>query len=150
MPIVNILGLVLPTEEEHILSASGDDSIILWRGTTVNIANSILVNRSAGGSQINIATSAPSTSHVVAYVGGFSTNPIINQLKNEVCEYTSNSAVAVSFSRGALVVIKIKKKYLTQGSVAEQGWLVNRSAPIILVRAIPRGGSRGRNLPDAS
>lgn len=151
MPIYGDIGLEEPTKEKNIVNAEGSEIITLWRGTTKDIKNSIVKNGSAGGNPKDLAASAPSKDHVTAYVGGFSGDSQINQLKDDVSEYTSNPQIAMNFSRGSLVVIKIRRKFLTKGSVSEDGWLVKRSAPVVSIKSIfKRNVKKGRSLPDAS
>ena len=116
MPLDPRTGLEMPTKEAQIVTASPETIVTLWRGTTVEIKDAVLSNRSAGGSAREHGTGAPSEDAVRGYVGGFSGSAQLNAAKDTVTEYTSDTRVAMQFARGALLIVKIKRKYLTKGS----------------------------------
>ncbi|MFK2823728.1 DUF4765 family protein [Arcobacter sp. YIC-80] len=102
--------------------AAGEKEVIIWRGTTGFSSELIARNKTAGGGnsfQGEVGSPTENEARLQVALGG------------KLPEYSTNPSVTDRFSRGHFaVVIKIKARYLTRGSVSESGWVVYKNAPV--------------------
>lgn len=71
---------------------------------------------------------APSDDQAIAQVA--------EQVTPDLVEFTANLSVAQRFGRkGWIIVVRINRKYLTRGSVSEQGWVAFTNAPFEIIEA---------------
>lgn len=134
--------LPLLTSSTKIKEAGKEDYVKLARGMhSMKEYESVLKNKSAGGRKVNPNVAAPTTEMVVATVGMDETIPLIDQESREKrknwVEYTNDLNIAEQFNRGGIVIVKIKKKYLTEGSISENGWVIRDEAPVTILYSNP-------------
>lgn len=68
-----------------------------------------------------------------------------------VPEYTTDLSVADRFSREHyLIIVKVKVKYLTRGSVSESGWVMPKTTPVEPVGLIDRTYGNAENIGQAN
>ncbi|MGV9271075.1 DUF4765 family protein [Kitasatospora sp. NPDC003701] len=134
-----------PTAQSEVAKAvaSGSDrTVTLWRGTRLDIAESMARNGSVSGDPASATTARPSGATAAQQVGKGGVLP----------EFTTDPGVAEGFShKNALVVIEVSAKYLARGSGSESGWVAGRTAPAKVKVIVDRtGGSGGGSGPNAS
>ncbi|SHO54427.1 DUF4765 family protein [Vibrio quintilis] len=134
----------MPSLTHDVKSCEPEDYVILARGThSEEEFYKIITQQSAGGLSRNSSVKAPPETAGIKQAGMDEVRPGTSQkIKKtfEWTEYTSDIDKAIDFSnvnkvgedrtRGGLVVIKIKRKYLTEGSRGECGWIAMDSAPV--------------------
>jgi hypothetical protein len=120
----------LPSSEAAVANAVNSGSNIdltLWRGTTPVKAALIQANQSAGGVAPDPTVAAPNIAAAQQQI----------QQGGVLPEYTTNSEA--SWSAGSwLIVVTINSRYLTRGSVSEQGWVCDPSAPVVVNHTVDR------------
>ncbi len=105
------------TSEDNVASADADSDVILARGL------STMQMRALAQRQTDEATAAPTEDEAIAQVGEM---PCFGTM----IEFTTNQTVANQFGTGGYVItVRIKRKYLTKGSVSEAGWICRATAP---------------------
>lgn len=134
-----------PTPYSTVRDADGENIMTLWRGTVAPTAQRIAQFMTADGYDTSatpgLTPGAPTDNEAIQQVMGFSgQNP---RLLPKFPEYTCNQGIALGFATGAVVCIKIKRKYLTAGSVSEQGWVAYHEAPVEKVVWEPRTSANG-------
>ncbi|EEP7728441.1 DUF4765 family protein, partial [Salmonella enterica] len=68
-----------------------------------------------------------------------------------VPEYTTDLSVADRFSREHyLIIVKVKAKYLTRGSVSESGWVMPQNTPVEPIGIIDRTYGNAENIGQAN
>ena len=131
-----------PTSEgivATLVRQQSEQHVTLWRGTELPRAEAMEMNGSVGGGRPDKNASAPdlaASRDQVAY-------------GRRLPEFTTRTGVAEGFSqKGALVVVSIAAKYLTRGSVSEQGWTALPSAPLRVLELVDRtqGQQPGRRV----
>lgn len=141
-----------PTAEENMQSiykkiqsgdaAAGETEVVLCRGTIGPQAENIINFKTGGGVEGADPNVLPVSEEIARQQvrGG-----------RVVPEYTSDLSVADRFSRGHhLVIIKVKAKYLTRGSVSESGWVMPHTAPVEPVGIIDRTYGNAENIAQAN
>lgn len=131
------------SSQSGVSSAGATDSVYLIRGVNsqAQLVNIIKNGTAGGGSPARSDEQAPSEEEAVDQVS-FEAVPwkvtgakqAAMRQSNDV-EYTTDITVAKSFglNRAGVVVIKIKKTYLVEGSTSESGWLCYKDAPVKVV-----------------
>ena len=119
------LHLPPPTNVATVQNAGPDTIVILWRGISFRrLAKMITEGSLSGNVPANADALPPGESDAKSQVGTFQ----LNQVK--LPEFTTKQTVAVGFGRGgAVVVIAVKRKYLTKGSGSEGGWVGSNDTP---------------------
>lgn len=123
-----------PTSEENVQSiykkyqsgdaAAGETEVVLCRGTIGPQAENIVSFKTAGGIEGGDVEVLPVSAEIAK-----------EQVRSGriVPEYTTDLSVADRFSREHyLIIVRVKVKYLTRGSVSESGWVMpkkNTSGP---------------------
>lgn len=123
-----------PTSEENVQgiykkyqsgdAAAGETEVVLCRGTIGPQAENIVSFKTAGGIEGGDAEVLPVSAEIAK-----------EQVRSGriVPEYTTDLSVADRFSREHyLIIVRVKVKYLTRGSVSESGWVMpkkNTSGP---------------------
>ncbi|EBA3345220.1 DUF4765 family protein, partial [Salmonella enterica] len=141
-----------PTSEENVQSiykklqsgdtAAGETEVVLCRGTTGPQAENIVKLKTAGGvegADPNVLPVSEETARL--------------QVRNGrvVPEYTTDLSVADRFSREHyLIIVKVKAKYITRGSVSESGWVMPHTAPVEPVGIIDRTYGHAENIGQAN
>ncbi|EBL7478389.1 DUF4765 family protein [Salmonella enterica] len=141
-----------PTSEENVQSiykkyqsgdaAAGETEVVLCRGTIGPQAENIVSFKTAGG------------------IGGGDVEvlPVSAEIAKEqvrsgriVPEYTTDLSVADRFSREHyLIIVRVKVKYLTRGSVSESGWVMPKNTPVDPVGIIDRTYGKAENTGQAN
>lgn len=120
-----------PDTEDKVTSAPPETSVILWRGTVFGTGFDVRLYDTAGGveaSQIVMETTrAPTEEEAIGQVGGSSAK---NINPDKFPEYTTSQRHARQYAAGMIICIKIKRKFLTKGSVSEFGWVALHTAPV--------------------
>lgn len=124
-----------PSAEMAVQRAGDEDVVVLWRGTTPQVALLMEQKLSAGGGDPRPGCDAPTEDQVRLQVGGSRPGVRLQRLP----EFTTNADVAKRFAGGRVVCIWIKRKYLCKGSVAEAGWVALPEAPLEEFRAAAYG-----------
>ncbi|WP_435600524.1 DUF4765 family protein [Streptomyces sp. C10-9-1] len=135
--------LLQPTPQDEVaakVARRSEETVTLWRGTRLDVAEAMARNGSASGDTPSVYTAAPETTAAQNQVAKGGILP----------EFTTRTGVAEGFSHNsALVVVDIKAKYLTKGSDTEAGWIANRTAPVTVRAIVDRTGGgtpgAGRN-----
>lgn len=115
-----------PTSEENVQSiykkyqsgdaAAGETEVVLCRGTIGPQAENIVSFKTAGGIEGGDVEVLPVSAEIAK-----------EQVRSGriVPEYTTDLSVADRFSREHyLIIVRVKVKYLTRGSVSESGWVM--------------------------
>jgi hypothetical protein len=136
-------SLPRPSTKDEIAKAGPEDKITLWRATSEDQLENIKKHGTAGGVEgANPEVEAPSEEAARMQVGGASMQGY-NKAANRLPEYTDKPETARQFSKGGhIVAIEIPKKYLTQGSGTEGGWVAHPNAPVEV-----KGSVLGEPLP---
>ncbi|EFH1246625.1 TPA: type III secretion system effector EspN, partial [Escherichia coli O103:H2] len=123
-------------KEGHI--ELSDSDIILCRGTTGIQAENIVEYKTAGG----LPDSNPNVKAPDEYMAQQQV-----RIGRILPEYTSDLSVADRFSREHyLIVVKVKAKYITRGSVTESGWVIDKTAPVEPLAIIDRTFGMKENI----
>ena len=121
-----------PTTETKVLAAKPHDIVTLWRGTIEDTAKRIEKHMTADGYDTSatpgIDPGNPTEKEAITQVLGMSA--LKPRTLPKFPEYTTSEAIAKQFAAGAIVCIAIQRKYLTKGSVSENGWVAYHEAPI--------------------
>lgn len=121
-------------------------NVVLVRGTTQNSATRAIARKSAGGEVQSFAVQRPTNSQAISQVGG--SQP--GQAQVKLPEFTTSVQKADKWAkRGGFFFIKISASYLTRGDVGQNGWVVNKSAPIIDGFFVPHPNPVSFNVPNA-
>ncbi|EBX6493903.1 DUF4765 domain-containing protein [Salmonella enterica subsp. enterica serovar Abony] len=141
-----------PTSEENVQSiykkyqsgdaAAGETEVVLCRGTIGPQAENIVSFKTAGGIE----------------GGDVEVLPVFAEIAKEqvrsgriVPEYTTDLSVADRFSREHyLIIVRVKVKYLTRGSVSESGWVMPKKTPVDPVGIIDRTYGKAENTGQAN
>lgn len=116
-------------ESKLIPIGNGELCHILYRGCNARQLALIIVFGSAGGNAVDYNIRKPTDEEARRQVGELDRLP----------EFTKNISNASSFSVDAYyIAVKIKQKYLTQGSVSENGLVALPEAPVEII-AIKHG-----------
>lgn len=129
-----------PSEEDNVKSLydkfkngdveAGMKEVTLCRGTINAQAEGIVTHKTAGGVEFANSNVHPVSEDIAK---------LQVKLGRIEPEYTTSPSVADRFSRAHyLVVVKVKIKYLTRGSISENGWIIPKNAPIEPVGIIDR------------
>lgn len=119
--LAGYLGGHVLSPEGRVKLAKPDDDLVLARGVNERQLPLCLTHPS------DAETTAPSDKEAMAQVG--------EHVFGELVEFTTNAAIAVQFStRSAaekkyVIVVRIKRRYLTKGSGSEGGWICRKEAP---------------------
>ncbi len=118
-----------PTSEENVQSiykkyqsgdaAAGETEVVLCRGTIGPQAENIVSFKTAGGIEGGDVEVLPVSAEIAK-----------EQVRSGriVPEYTTDLSVADRFSREHyLIIVRVKVKYLTRGSVSESGWVMPKT-----------------------
>lgn len=124
-----------------VLNAGSNTLVTLARGCNSDEQfNAILQNGTAGGAPATSNPSAPSNQQAVegvAFEGApwqVSEERQMARRRVDYTEYSTNPSVTQSFgSRGGVVVIRIARKWLVQGSGSENGWFINDNMPVTIL-----------------
>ncbi|HAK6115980.1 TPA: DUF4765 family protein [Salmonella enterica] len=129
-----------PTSEENVQSiykkyqsgdaAAGETEVVLCRGTIGPQAENIVSFKTAGGIEGGDVEVLPVSAEIAK-----------EQVRSGriVPEYTTDLSVADRFSREHyLIIVRVKVKYLTRGSVSESGWVMPKNTPVDPVGIIDR------------
>ena len=119
------------TAYELVKKANPDDVVVLARASNPETAARIMRFKTAGGYDTTLTPglepTAPTETEAMRQAAGASSQDPL-----KLPEYSSDQTVVESFARmsGAIVMIAIKRKFLTAGSVVEAGWVVRHEAPV--------------------
>ncbi|ENH6883276.1 DUF4765 family protein [Salmonella enterica] len=141
-----------PTSEENVQSiykkyqsgdaAAGETEVVLCRGTIGPQAENIVSFKTAGGIEGGDVEVFPVSAEIAK-----------EQVRSGriVPEYTTDLSVADRFSREHyLIIVRVKVKYLTRGSVSESGWVMPKKTPVDPVGIIDRTYGKAENTGQAN
>ncbi|HCL5079338.1 TPA: DUF4765 family protein [Salmonella enterica] len=141
-----------PTSEENMQSiykkyqsgdaAAGETEVVLCRGTIGAQAENIVSFKTAGGMEGADVDVLPVSVEIAR-----------EQVRSGriVPEYTTDLSVADRFSREHyLIIVKVKAKYLTRGSVSESGWVMPQNTPVEPIGIIDRTYGNAENIGQAN
>lgn len=141
-----------PTSEENVQSiykkyqsgdaAAGETEVVLCRGTIGPQAENIVSFKTAGGIEGGDVEVLPVSAKIAK-----------EQVRSGriVPEYTTDLSVADRFSREHyLIIVRVKVKYLTRGSVSESGWVMPKNTPVDPVGIIDRTYGKAENTGQAN
>ncbi|EPE48162.1 DUF4765 family protein [Salmonella enterica] len=141
-----------PTSEENVQSiykkyqsgdaAAGETEVVLCRGTIGPQAENIVSFKTAGGIEGGDVEVLPVSAEIAK-----------EQVRSGriVPEYTTDLSVADRFSREHyLIIVRVKVKYLTRGSVSESGWGLPKNTPVDPVGIIDRTYGKAENTGQAN
>ncbi|PWD15884.1 DUF4765 domain-containing protein [Salmonella enterica subsp. enterica serovar Rubislaw] len=141
-----------PTSEENVQgiykkyqsgdAAAGETEVVLCRGTIGPQAENIVSFKTAGGIEGGDAEVLPVSAEIAK-----------EQVRSGriVPEYTTDLSVADRFSREHyLIIVRVKVKYLTRGSVSESGWVMPKKKPVDPVGIIDRTYGKAENTGQAN
>ncbi|EEP0035500.1 DUF4765 family protein, partial [Salmonella enterica subsp. enterica] len=141
-----------PTSEENVQSiykkyqsgdaAAGETEVVLCRGTIGPQAENIVIFKTAGGIEGGDVEVLPVSAEIAK-----------EQVRSGriVPEYTTDLSVADRFSREHyLIIVRVKVKYLTRGSVSESGWVMPKNTPVDPVGIIDRTYGKAENTGQAN
>ncbi|EAZ1670068.1 DUF4765 family protein [Salmonella enterica] len=141
-----------PTSEENVQSiykkyqsgdaAAGETEVVLCRGTIGPQAENIVSFKTAGGIEGGDVEVLPVSAEITK-----------EQVRSGriVPEYTTDLSVADRFSREHyLIIVRVKVKYLTRGSVSESGWVMPKKTPVDPVGIIDRTYGKAENTGQAN
>ncbi|EAR1190034.1 DUF4765 family protein [Salmonella enterica] len=141
-----------PTSEENVQSiykkyrsgdaAAGETEVVLCRGTIGPQAENIVSFKTAGGIEGGDVEVLPVSAEIAK-----------EQVRSGriVPEYTTELSVADRFSREHfLIIVKVKVRYLTRGSVSESGWVMPKNTPVDPVGIIDRTYGKAENTGQAN
>ncbi|ECK2988936.1 DUF4765 family protein [Salmonella enterica] len=141
-----------PTSEENVQSiykkyqsgdaAAGETEVVLCRGTIGPQAENIVSYKTAGGIEGGDVEVLPVSAEIAK-----------EQVRSGriVPEYTTDLSVADRFSREHyLIIVRVKVKYLTRGSVSESGWVMPKNTPVDPVGIIDRTYGKAENTGQAN
>ncbi|EKF0165762.1 DUF4765 family protein [Salmonella enterica subsp. enterica] len=141
-----------PTSEENVQSiykkyqsgdaAAGETEVVLCRGTIGPQAENIVSFKTAGGIEGGDVEVLPVSAEIAK-----------EQVRSGriVPEYTTDLSVADRFSREHyLIIVRVKVKYLTRGSVSESGWVMPKNTPVGPVGIIDRTYGKAENTGQAN
>lgn len=141
-----------PTSEEDVQSiykkyqsgdaAAGETEVVLCRGTIGPQAENIVSFKTAGGIEGGDVEVLPVSAEIAK-----------EQVRSGriVPEYTTDLSVADRFSREHyLIIVRVKVKYLTRGSVSESGWVMPKKTPVDPVGIIDRTYGKAENTGQAN
>lgn len=141
-----------PTSEENMQSiykkyqggdaAAGETEVVLCRGTIGPQAENIVSFKTAGGMEGADVDVLPVSVEIAR-----------EQVRSGriVPEYTTDLSVADRFSREHyLIIVKVKAKYLTRGSVSESGWVMPQNTPVEPIGIIDRTYGNAENIGQAN
>ncbi|ECK7274338.1 DUF4765 family protein [Salmonella enterica subsp. enterica] len=141
-----------PTSEENVQSiykkyqsgdaAAGETEVVLCRGTIGPQAENIVIFKTAGGIEGGDVEVLPVSAEIAK-----------EQVRSGriVPEYTTDLSVADRFSREHyLIIVRVKVKYLTRGSVSESGWVMPKKTPVDPVGIIDRTYGKAENTGQAN
>ncbi|EIN0011085.1 DUF4765 family protein [Salmonella enterica] len=141
-----------PTSEENVQSiykkyqsgdaAAGETEVVLCRGTIGPQAENIVSFKTAGGIEGDDVEVLPVSAEIAK-----------EQVRSGriVPEYTTDLSVADRFSREHyLIIVRVKVKYLTRGSVSESGWVMPKNTPVDPVGIIDRTYGKAENTGQAN
>ncbi|EJO9767309.1 DUF4765 family protein [Salmonella enterica] len=141
-----------PTSEENVQSiykkyqsgdaAAGETEVVLCRGTIGPQAENIVSFKTAGGIDGGDVEVLPVSAEIAK-----------EQVRSGriVPEYTTDLSVADRFSREHyLIIVRVKVKYLTRGSVSESGWVMPKNTPVDPVGIIDRTYGKAENTGQAN
>lgn len=141
-----------PTSEENVQgiykkyqsgdAAAGETEVVLCRGTIGPQAENIVSFKTAGGIEGGDAEVLPVSAEIAK-----------EQVRSGriVPEYTTDLSVADRFSREHyLIIVRVKVKYLTRGSVSESGWVMPKKTPVDPVGIIDRTYGKAENTEQAN
>ncbi|EBT3726357.1 DUF4765 family protein [Salmonella enterica] len=141
-----------PTSEENVQSiykkyqsgdaAAGETEVVLCRGTIGPQAENIVSFKTAGGIEggdVEVLLVSAEIAKEQVRSGRI------------VPEYTTDLSVADRFSREHyLIIVRVKVKYLTRGSVSESGWVMPKKTPVDPVGIIDRTYGKAENTGQAN
>ncbi|MBA3111834.1 DUF4765 family protein [Salmonella enterica] len=141
-----------PTSEENMQSlykkyqngdaAAGETEVVLCRGTIGPQAENIVSFKTAGGMEgadVDVLPVSVEIAREQVRIGRI------------VPEYTTDLSVADRFSREHyLIIVKVKVKYVTRGSVSESGWVMPKTTPVEPVGIIDRTYGNAENIGQAN
>ncbi|ENZ2154173.1 DUF4765 family protein [Salmonella enterica] len=141
-----------PTSEENVQSiykkyqsgdaAAGETEVVLCRGTIGPQTENIVSFKTAGGIEGGDVEVLPVSAEIAK-----------EQVRSGriVPEYTTDLSVADRFSREHyLIIVRVKVKYLTRGSVSESGWVMPKNTPVDPVGIIDRTYGKAENTGQAN
>ncbi|EBF2565210.1 DUF4765 family protein [Salmonella enterica subsp. enterica serovar Montevideo] len=141
-----------PTSEENVQgiykkyqsgdAAAGETEVVLCRGTIGPQAENIVSFKTAGGIEGGDVEVLPVSAEIAK-----------EQVRSGriVPEYTTDLSVADRFSREHyLIIVRVKVKYLTRGSVSESGWVMPKKTPVDPVGIIDRTYGKAENTGQAN
>ncbi|CEA56397.1 TPA: DUF4765 family protein [Salmonella enterica subsp. enterica serovar Paratyphi A] len=141
-----------PTSEENVQSiykkyqsgdaAARETEVVLCRGTIGPQAENIVSFKTAGGIEGGDVEVLPVSAEIAK-----------EQVRSGriVPEYTTDLSVADRFSREHyLIIVRVKVKYLTRGSVSESGWVMPKNTPVDPVGIIDRTYGKAENTGQAN
>ncbi|EBS4303546.1 DUF4765 family protein [Salmonella enterica subsp. enterica] len=141
-----------PTSEENVQSiykkyqsgdaAAGETEVVLCRSTIGPQAENIVSFKTAGGIEGGDVEVLPVSAEIAK-----------EQVRSGriVPEYTTDLSVADRFSREHyLIIVRVKVKYLTRGSVSESGWVMPKNTPVDPVGIIDRTYGKAENTGQAN
>ncbi|EAW0947376.1 DUF4765 family protein [Salmonella enterica] len=141
-----------PTSEENVQgiykkyqsgdAAAGETEVVLCRGTIGPQAENIVSFKTAGGIEGGDVEVLPVSAEIAK-----------EQVRSGriVPEYTTDLSVADRFSRQHyLIIVRVKVKYLTRGSVSESGWVMPKKTPVDPVGIIDRTYGKAENTGQAN
>lgn len=141
-----------PTSEENVQSiykkyqsgdaAAGETEVVLCRGTIGPQAENIVSFKTAGGIEGGDVEVLPVSAEIAK-----------EQVRSGriVPEYTTDLSVADRFSREHyLIIVRVKVKYLTRGSVSESGWVMPKKTPVEPAGIIDRTYGNAENTGQAN
>jgi len=129
------------SSQQTVLTAGPDSMVTLARGcNSQEQFDNILRNRTAGGASPASNPSVPTEQQAisgVAFEGApWQVSGARQQARRRVdyTEYSTSQTVIQSFgSRGGVVVIRVARRWIIQGSGSENGWFINDDTPVEVV-----------------
>ncbi|MCA9648396.1 MAG: DUF4765 family protein [Myxococcales bacterium] len=86
------------------------------------------------GREVDFMTGAPTEQEAIDQVGE-------NCFDGSLVEFTANRTIAEAFgNKGWVIVVKVRRMYLTRGSTVEAGWVAYKKAPFEIIEK-----TRGKN-----
>ncbi|HAO3754426.1 TPA: DUF4765 family protein [Salmonella enterica] len=150
--LASLSEYLYPTSEENVQSiykkyqsgdaAAGETEVVLCRGTIGPQAENIVSFKTAGGIEGGDVEVLPVSAEIAK-----------EQVRSGriVPEYTTDLSVADRFSREHyLIIVRVKVKYLTRGSVSESGWVMPKNTPVDPVGIIDRTYGKAENTGQAN
>ncbi|MGC2635832.1 MAG: DUF4765 family protein [Acidobacteriaceae bacterium] len=128
--------------EEDVKKAADDDEVFVLRGSRLDSAKRMYETGCVRGDKPDPNCGRPTEEEVISQVGG----PQSGKEHFKFPEFTTEWHWAQTYATNCIVMIAIKKKYLTKGSVSECGWVCYDAAPCRVAGVEPYKGTANKSL----